>query len=368
MTATIDPDWDDIFMSAALKPDRWLDALGQIADHSRSSHGQLIGIGGARDIPFNIVTDFDADDLAAFVAMDGGSSDINFRIAANDRAMADGRYDVILDERDYDAVRPSLRSTTYSDWCETVGIPFGCQTNLVADRVGLVGFAVLRDRRDGVTTADDRRVFARAAGAARRAVRLQERIEGQQADLLAGAFDALAATAFILDARGRVLAMTQTAEGLVSAGIVRLVERRIDAIGTPVSLGQAVATLVDESGLPHVRLRLDGASSHQPVFMEGFRLPTRRWSFGALPHAIVIAKPPLRDRAGVGALLGAIYRLTAAEGDIAIRLFDGASRDDIMQARGVTAETLRGQIKTIYAKTGTQREAELMRLLAGIMG
>jgi hypothetical protein len=33
----------------------------------------------------------------------------------------------------------------------------------------------------------------------------------------------------------------------------------------------------------------------------------------------------------------------------------------------VTAETLRGQIKAICAKTGTSNEPDLMRLLAAIM-
>ncbi len=361
------PDWDDIFLPAAIEPDRWLSALAQLADHTGSSHGQLIGIGGARNIPFNLVSNFKTDDLQAFVDMDGGSRDINFRIAANENALARGHYDPILYERDYDAVMPEMRALWYREWCEEVGIPFGCQTNLVVDRVGLIGFAVLRNRRDGVTTPHSRKVFAQAATAARRAVRLQERIEGNQSNLLAGAFEAMSMAAFIIDARGRVQAMTPGAEELVSAGHVRLADRRIDARGTPHSLGQAVSALIADEGPEHVRLRLDTPLPQQPIFLEGFRLPVHAWSLGALPHAILLHRAPQRDRAGIASLLGLLYRLSAAEADIAIRLFNGDSRDEICAVRGVTGETLRGQIKAIYAKTSADNEAGLMRTLAAIM-
>jgi PAS domain-containing protein len=365
MTAAL-VDWDDLFLSAALEPDRWPVALAELASHCRSSYGQLIGLGGDRGIYFNLVSQFRPDDLQAFVAMGGGSADINFRVAASDAAMRRGQYDHILYEKDYAAVRPLLRSDRYVEWCETVDIPFGCQTNLVVDRIGLVGFALLRGRRDGPTRATDRRIFARAAEAARRAVRLQERIEGDQAHLLAGAFEAMGASAFILDRRGRVQAMTPAAEALVSAGQVRLIDRHPEAAGTPVSLETAVAGLVAEDGWPHVRLCLDGEAKG-PVFLEGFRLPARRWSLGNLPCAILLSRPPGRDRAGVAGLLEALYRLTTAEADIAMRLFDGHGRDRIAHDRRVTAETLRGQIKMTLAKTGVDGEAQLMRLLAAIM-
>jgi len=354
-------------MSAALEPDLWPQALGQMADQTRSAHGQLIGIGGGRDIPFNIVTNFGAAQLQTFIDLDGGSPDINFRIAANDEAMGRGHYDTILHEKHYDAVIPRLRSAAYLDWCDEIGIRFGCQTNLVADRVGVIGLAVLRDRKDGQTTPEDRRTFAQAARAARRAVRLQERIEGNQAHLLAGAFAAMSTTAIILDARGRVQAMTPTAEALLSRGIIGCAGRRIDAAGAPLSLGQAVAALIAANGPDHVRLRLDASRPDRPLFIEGFRLPDQRWSIGALPHAILICRGPQRDRAGIADLLRLLYRLTAAEADIATRLFDGMSRKDICDARKVTAETLRGQIKAIHAKMGADNEAGLMRLLAAIM-
>ncbi|OYY65724.1 helix-turn-helix transcriptional regulator [Sphingomonas sp. 28-62-11] len=369
MKSALRVDWDDVFFGAALEPERWPEVLGIMANHTGSGHGQLIGVGGggARDIPFNILTGFSQSDAQDFVAIGGGSPLLNFRIAACNAGLERGDFDSVLYERDYAAVIPSLQSDRYVQFCEQLDIPFGCQANLVVDRMGLIGLAVLRKRKDGRTNAEQRRVFTEAAKAARRAVRLQERLEGDQARLLAGAFEAIRATAFILDARGRVQAMTEGAEQIVSAGRVGLSGGFLNAEGTPLSLAQGISAIVTDGGLDHVRLRIDDAQAEQPLFLEGFRLPRRAWSLGNLPHAILLAKPPQRDRVGIAAFLTAIYRLTPSEADVAMRMYDGASRPDIAAVRMVKDETLRGQIKRICAKTGSRNEADLMRILSAIM-
>ena len=362
-----EPDWDELFMQAALQPDMWLGALDALASHTGSGHGQLIGVGGAREIPFNIVTNFSTDLIDHFANSGWGAESHNFRVAASNRHVERGYYDPILYENHYDRVIPQLASNDYVDWCEEIGIPFGCQTNLVIDNFGIVGLATLRDRKDGRTTAAQRKVFANGAKAARRAVRLQEKLEGEQAKLLAGAFDAIQVSAFIIDARGQLLAHSAGAEAMLAAGDVRLSGRSIEAAGVPFTLRQTVQALIAEGGLDHIRTRISTAEGRPQLVMEGFRLPERQWSLGKLPHAILIANGPRRDRAGVTYYLSAIYRLSPAEADIAVRLFEGKPRQQIAAERGVTAETLRGQIKQIYLKCSVDGEAGLMRLLAPIL-
>lgn len=41
----------------------------------------------------------------------------------------------------------------------------------------------------------------------------------------------------------------------------------------------------------------------------------------------------------------------------------GLTVTQIARLRGVTTETVRGQIKTLFAKTGARRQAELVRLV-----
>lgn len=355
-------------MQAALQPDRWLDALAALASDTGSGHGQLIGVGGAREIPFNLVTNFDAELIRHFADRGWGAETHNFRVAASTRHIERGFYDPVLHEQHYDQVIPQLASSDYLDWCEDIGIPFGCQTNLIVDNFGVVGLATLRDRKDGRTTPAQRKVFADAAAAARRAVRLQDKLEGEQARLLAGAFDAIQVSAFIIDGRGQLLAHTTGADAMLQAGDVRLSGRSVDAAGAPFTLRQAVQALIADGAMDHIRTQIDTAEHRPQLMIEGFRLPEREWSLGKLPRVILIANRPMRERAGVVQYLSTIYRLSPAEADIAVRLFDGKPRTRIADDRGVTPETLRGQIKQIYLKCGVDNEAGLIRLLAPILG
>lgn len=58
--------------------------------------------------------------------------------------------------------------------------------------------------------------------------------------------------------------------------------------------------------------------------------------------------------------------LTAAERDVALRVFHGASNTEIARERGVTAKTIAKQLDSIYRKVGVASRCELItRLLGG---
>lgn len=57
------------------------------------------------------------------------------------------------------------------------------------------------------------------------------------------------------------------------------------------------------------------------------------------------------------------FCLTPAEAQIALGLADGETLAAIAETRGVSVSTARGQLKSVFAKTGTHRQAELITLL-----
>ncbi len=63
------------------------------------------------------------------------------------------------------------------------------------------------------------------------------------------------------------------------------------------------------------------------------------------------------------ALLEALFDLTAAEAKIASRLVEGQSVASMALGLSVTPETIRKHLKSIFAKTGVHRQAELVGLL-----
>jgi DNA-binding CsgD family transcriptional regulator len=59
------------------------------------------------------------------------------------------------------------------------------------------------------------------------------------------------------------------------------------------------------------------------------------------------------------------YGLTPAEARLALALFEGRSLGEFAEGNRVSRETVRSQMKSIFLKTGTRRQAELVSLLAG---
>jgi DNA-binding CsgD family transcriptional regulator len=66
-------------------------------------------------------------------------------------------------------------------------------------------------------------------------------------------------------------------------------------------------------------------------------------------------------------MLRDLYELTRAEAELVDLLCDGIAIDEAARRRGVTTNTARSQLKQVFSKTGTSRQADLLRLvLAGI--
>jgi DNA-binding CsgD family transcriptional regulator len=65
--------------------------------------------------------------------------------------------------------------------------------------------------------------------------------------------------------------------------------------------------------------------------------------------------------------LRASFGLTAAEARLAMRIATGASLESIADEIGVAQDTARNQLKAIFAKTDTHRQAELVAVLARLL-
>jgi DNA-binding CsgD family transcriptional regulator len=74
----------------------------------------------------------------------------------------------------------------------------------------------------------------------------------------------------------------------------------------------------------------------------------------------------LEQYTGVEHHLGHLFGLTPAEARLAAEVASGKRLAVIAGQRGVRMPTLRTQMRAIFAKTGTGRQAELVHLIAGI--
>lgn len=351
--------WADIFLSAALEPEKWGGAIQAMAAATGSRHGQLIGF-GAGAASFNWISNIDESIVAKSATIDQGAPDINFRVAADrlpDRP-------VIVHEAHYDIARQSLRSDDYLDLCSDFDIFDGCQASLLSTGEQMIGLALLRDSKDGRTTQDQRDLFAGIAGHARTAVRLQQAIERQGFALLAGTFEAMDRACWLLDSSGRVGGMTPRADALLSSSRIRLHDGWLasDRADESRAILRAVRTVIDPPVRTADPVALADVDGGVGIMLEFYPLPVAPWALPFAPRAIAVARIGAAGDRHVQ-MLARTFRLTPAEADIAIRLAAGQSRPEIAVARGVSTETLKAQLRSIYEKTGCNRESQLVRIV-----
>jgi DNA-binding CsgD family transcriptional regulator len=79
--------------------------------------------------------------------------------------------------------------------------------------------------------------------------------------------------------------------------------------------------------------------------------------------AVAFITDPLQRERPAQDILRTLFGLTPAECRVALLLADGHSPREIAQTIGVSFETVRSQIKSIFSKTNVKRQGELIRLL-----
>lgn len=81
------------------------------------------------------------------------------------------------------------------------------------------------------------------------------------------------------------------------------------------------------------------------------------------PAAALLVGDPERPAAPPEAHLRELYSLTAAEARVAVAVLDAGSLQEIAGRLGVSANCIRIHLQHVFDKTGTHRQAELVRLL-----
>ena len=357
--------WGPLFEEAALDPSKWLNALEEFARATGSSRAELIGAGSQPGSSFSWVTSVDDRAMQDFFASGGHSPETNFRIAADD-----GRSVLqIADERRYDQAKQHLARDDFVDFCEQYGMVHGCQTVLLRERDGLIGMSVLRTRGEGRTSENEQKIFADGAVAAARAVRLQRAVEEQGRHLLAGTFEAMATPCVLIDAFGPVRSVTSAAERfLTDQDLIHVREGQLGSRDPVLDSEMARAVRAAIAPVPARYARLvAGKATANPLVIEIFALARAAWSLPFAISVLAVIRSPGKLPLDAAQRLIRAFELTPAEADVALLLCQGRPRDEIAAHRGVSSETLRSQLRSIYSKLGCNREAELIILARSVL-
>jgi DNA-binding CsgD family transcriptional regulator/PAS domain-containing protein len=198
-----------------------------------------------------------------------------------------------------------------------------------------------------------------------------------KSDALEAALDGLAAGVFLLDDQGNVLHQNKAAARLARLGDVLTIRnkrlwpinaasrdglaaalRQTPQDALPPASGAAPASIVlgtadGTGGMIATLLPLAGRGS------ESARHTDARWAaFVQDPH-VAVPMP--------GEAFGKLYSLTPAELRVALAVVPGLTPEAAADMLGVALPTVRTHLQRIFTKTGTNRHADLVRLMMATM-
>ena len=183
--------------------------------------------------------------------------------------------------------------------------------------------------------------------------------------------DAMSIAAFLVDGKARVRHMNQLASNyLEGATGLRLNRGRLVAIDQAASTGCLEQLIAQSTSTQsHSFDRAPGGSLKLSQFnVTVVPVPEQNQVVGRGSYALVFVtdtRKPARSRSFV---MQQLYRLTPSEARVADRLLDGLDVHEAADRLGITSDTYRFHLKRIFAKTGTRRQAELMRLMLSLPG
>jgi DNA-binding CsgD family transcriptional regulator len=261
-----------------------------------------------------------------------------------------------------------LKSEFYNDFARHYGLrrPISARLMLAPNKFAIV--ALERPATGTLIESDEKPRMERLLPHVKRALQLRARNRqiASRNDMRAAALDALAFGAVVCNGAGRVAFCNAAAEELARAG-AGIVLGRKNRLGALVPAeGQALALLIHDaaSGGAGGALRLTGRDGSTAILVLVTPLPGNlRGELGG-GHALVALRPTHDSPAFTSALLGALFGLSPVQAAIALAVFDGGSPEEIAAKRGIAVSTLRSHLAEIFARTGTESQRDLIRLLA----
>lgn len=266
-----------------------------------------------------------------------------------------------------------LRSEYYNDflrhrdWCQCLA------ATLLRDGVASTNITIFRAVGAEAFGERECKLMQMLMPHLQRAFQLHNRIEGleRKGSAVAEALDHSHQGVILLDSTGRALVVNQVATAifageknlrLTSRGLVAAIPSENRQLG---ALIQAAITTAKGNGISSSggAMAISRNDLRRPLQVLVIPLRTRSIYLGKdIPVVAVFVSDPERKGISESRIVAQLYGLTPAESRLAQSLATGNSLKEASEELGVAESTARSQLKSIFSKTNTNRQSELVRL------
>lgn len=351
---------------AAIDPALWPGTASRIAE-ALGSVSAVVKLHGA-DAQVSLLEC--TDNLVVSEPQRAWADDWHRRDLWVERSVAYGMSRVITDE-DLVTREEQQRSGFYQEWLRHLGIHhlLGAVFPAAEGAVGVLG--IHRSRCAGAYTVPERRQAALLLPHLQRALRLGQRLATASRTHAATlqALDRLDSGVLIVDGSCRIVRASAVAERLLRENEEFGVAGGRLFLRPPAIQDKLLSLIRAALNTAHGKMAEPGAALSIP---RPHRLPLALEVAPLRPSASRLEEPRpcalifIRDPESPIAVerLRELFGLTRAEGAVAAALVRGGSLGDIAVQMGIGLATVRTHLKRILAKTGTNRQAEAVALLA----
>jgi DNA-binding CsgD family transcriptional regulator len=236
---------------------------------------------------------------------------------------------------------------------------------------------MLRSFRQGGFAAEEMAILERVLPHVQRAAHLHHKISLMRLrhHAFQAGLDRLSFGVVVVDFGGRIVVINRAAEEMAAAGdgfIVRggrlAAERPEEAAALARLISEAARTACRRAGEGGGSLRISRRSGSALYGLLVVPLGERSAlpEIPAGPQVLILITDPEQRPKVLGRRLIELFGLTAAEARLAAGLAEGKRLEEIAAERSVRMPTLRTQLRMVLDKTGTTRQADLVRLIAGL--
>ncbi|MBJ6124933.1 helix-turn-helix transcriptional regulator [Microvirga sp. BT325] len=202
----------------------------------------------------------------------------------------------------------------------------------------------------------------------KRAARLAAKARISYAEGLVDSLERLACGAILIDWLGRVIRMNKKAEGYVGSHIEvtssRLRSRHRENRKTLQELVATCTQPLGERGEKSITSALLHRPNELPLVVHAHPIVRKASDVFQGASGLLLLSDPAEQRILDARALQQMFQLTPSEIRISAELAKGLDTQQIASEHGIGANTVRYHLKSIFAKTSTHHQAQLVSLLS----
>ena len=180
---------------------------------------------------------------------------------------------------------------------------------------------------------------------------------------LMDALDRLHCGGLVLNKQGRVIEFNRTAQQVLRQELQGLERSKTDVDWVASAVKRLNLRASRGSGVSGGGLLMTDRSATRPLAVHS--IPLDYTEEGSGDRALVMVDLSVLSEANPAVLQG-LFGLTPAEASLAVKIGRGETPATVARSNGVKIATVRSQLAAVFAKTNTQRQAELVALLARV--